>query len=124
MSYITQLLNRKRQLIPSKNKCGIKLQANPQKKAICVKTLTISPKKPNSANRRIAKVKINNLKNQLTVKIPGEKHNLQAHSVILVQGGRSKDLIGVYLKAIRGKHDLTGVKNRRRSKSLYGVKST
>ena len=82
----------------------------------------MAPKKPNSANRRIAKVKINKQGNILTIKIIGEKHNLQQHSTILIKGGRARDLIGVHLKAIRGKYDLTGVLNRKTSRSLYGVK--
>lgn len=95
---------------------------SPQRKALCIKVLTISPKKPNSANRRVAIVKLSFCKKLLTVKIPGEKHNLQQHSTILVSGSSSRDLVGVNLKAIRGKYDLTGVKNRRSSRSLYGVK--
>jgi len=81
----------------------------------------MAPKKPNSANRRVAKVKMSN-GYLLTVKIVGEKHNLQQHSSVLIQGGRSRDLIGVHLKAIRGKYDLSGVLNRKNSRSLYGVK--
>jgi small subunit ribosomal protein S12 len=82
----------------------------------------MSPKKPNSANRRICKVKF--LKSRITVgvKIPGEKHALQQHSVILVSGANVRDLIGINLKAVRGKFDLLGVSNRRRARSLYGVK--
>merc|ERR1712196_744307 len=98
------------------------LFGNPQAKAVCLKLLTLSPKKPNSANRRVAKVKIDSTGKFLTIKIPGEKHNLQQHSFILIQGGRTKDLIGVNFKAIRGKYDLLGVANRKTSRSLYGVK--
>jgi small subunit ribosomal protein S12 len=103
-------------------KMWAKLQANPQRKAVCLKVLTMSPKKPNSANRRIAKVKTIKKPSFFTVKIPGEKHNLQQHSTILICGGRSKDLIGIRLKAIRGKYDLAGVTGRKKSRSLYGVK--
>ena len=106
----------------SKSQSGIKLFSNPQKKAICVKIQTMSPKKPNSANRRIAKVKLFKIFTFVTVKIPGEKHGLQQHSTLLVHGGRSRDLIGVHLKAIRGKYDLTGVVGRKRARSIYGVK--
>jgi len=122
MSRLLQLLKKKRDKKMIVKKAGIKLNSNPQRKAVCLKVLTTAPKKPNSANRRIAKVKT--LKNPtfLTVKIPGEKHNLQQHSTILICGGRSKDLIGVHLKAIRGKYDLVGVVNRKTSRSLYGVK--
>lgn len=98
------------------------LRFSPQRKALCLKVLTISPKKPNSANRRVVIVKISFFKKNLTVKIPGEKHNLQQHSTILVCGSNSRDLIGVNLKAIRGKYDLVGVKDRKSSRSLYGVK--
>ena len=103
-------------------KAGIKLYSNPQKKAVCLKIMTISPKKPNSANRKIANIKMLSPESLLTVKIPGEKHNLQPHSTILINGGRSKDLIGVHLKAIRGKYDLLGVLGRKNSRSVYGVK--
>jgi small subunit ribosomal protein S12 len=99
-----------------------KLQQNPQKKATCLKVLTLAPKKPNSANRKIAKVKISQSNIFSTIKITGEKHNLQQHSTILVSGGKVKDLIGVKLKAVRGKYDLAGVKNRKTSRSKYGVK--
>jgi small subunit ribosomal protein S12 len=99
-----------------------KLNENPQKKAICVRVLTISPKKPNSANRRVVKARIINSKTRLTAKIPGESHNLQQHSTILVHGAKVKDLIGVSYAAIRGKYDLLGVSNRKTRRSLYGVK--
>ena len=99
-----------------------KLGKNPQKKAICTRVLTISPKKPNSANRRVVKARIVNSKIRLTAKIPGESHNLQQHSTVLVIGARIKDLIGVSYCVVRGKHDLLGVVNRKKSRSLYGVK--
>jgi small subunit ribosomal protein S12 len=101
-----------------------KLKHNPQKKAVCNRVLTISPKKPNSANRRIIKARIFNSKTKLTAKIPGEMHNLQQHSTVLVNGARIKDLIGVSYKAIRGKYDLIGVSKRKTRRSVYGVKST
>ena len=107
-----------------KNQRGLKLFYNPQKKVICLKVQTMSPKKPNSANRRIAKVKILQKGTYATIKIPGEKHNLQQHSMILVCGGRSRDLIGVHLRAIRGKYDLMGVSGRKRARSIYGVKKS
>ena len=100
----------------------MKLLANPQKKAVCLKLLTIAPKKPNSANRRVAKVALAQTGLHLTVKIVGEKHSLQQHSSVLLQGGRCRDLIGVRLKAIRGKYDLMGVVGRKSSRSLYGVR--
>jgi small subunit ribosomal protein S12 len=97
------------------------LKKNPQKKGICLKVFTRTPKKPNSAIRKIAKVKLNTTK-ELTVYIPGEGHNLQEHSVVLIRGGRVKDLPGVRYHLIRGKYDLHGVKNRKQSRSKYGAK--
>jgi small subunit ribosomal protein S12 len=99
-----------------------KLNKNPQKKAIVVRVLTISPKKPNSANRRVVKARIINQKTRLTAKIRGENHNLQQHSTILIHGAKVRDLIGVSYAVIRGKYDLLGVSNRKTSRSLYGVK--
>lgn len=101
---------------------SVKLQNNPQKKAVCVKTLTMSPKKPNSANRRVVKARFLNSKIKLTAKIPGESHNLQQHNLVLIQGAKIKDLIGVSYSAVRNKYDLTGVRNRKTSRSIYGVK--
>lgn len=105
---------------------NIILFKNPQRKAICIRLTTLSPKKPNSANRRVAKVNLNTCGklSNITVKIPGEGHNLQQHSTILLKGSRIRDLIGVNNSAIRGKFDLAGVVNRKTSKSLYGVKTT
>nr|UPY85226.1 ribosomal protein S12 [Gephyrocapsa oceanica] len=123
MSRLLELLKKPRFKKSIASKAGKKLNSNPQRKVICLKVLTISPKKPNSANRRIAKVKTLKQPTFLTVKIPGEKHNLQQHSTVLICGGRSKDLIGVHLKAVRGKFDLLGVNSRKSSRSLYGVKS-
>jgi small subunit ribosomal protein S12 len=97
------------------------LQA-PQRKAVCLKVLTIQPKKPNSANRRVAKVVITNLSDRLTIKIIGEGHNLQQHSTVLIRCGRVRDLIGVRYIVVRGVYDLSCVKNRKTSRSLYGVK--
>ena len=94
---------------------------SPQKKGICVRVYTASPKKPNSAERKIAKVKLTNHKSVI-VYIPGEGHNLQEHSVILIRGGRVKDLPGVRHKAIRGILDLGSILNRRTSRSKYGTK--
>ena len=101
-----------------------KLNKNPQKKGICVRILTISPKKPNSANRRAVKIRIINSKIKLTAKVPGESHNLQQHSTILVHGAKVKDLIGVSYATIRGKYDLLGVSNRKTKRSIYGVKKS
>jgi small subunit ribosomal protein S12 len=122
MTRILQLIKRPRikRVIKSRSS---KLLKNPQKRAVCLKVLTLSPKKPNSANRRVSRIKIIETKQKIIAKIPGEGNNLQQHSTILVKGGRSRDLIGVRYSAIRGKYDLLGVKNRRTSKSIYGVKN-
>lgn len=99
-----------------------KLKSNPQKRAVCLRVLTISPKKPNSANRRVVKTNVLHFKTRLTAKIPGESHSLQQHSTVLIQGARVRDLIGVSYSAIRGKYDLASVRNRKSSRSRYGVK--
>jgi small subunit ribosomal protein S12 len=99
-----------------------KLKKNPQKKVVCLRVLTISPKKPNSANRRIVKTSITQNKVKLTAKVPGESHNLQQHSTVLVRGARVRDLIGVSYITIRGKLDLAGVPNRKTRRSCFGVK--
>ena len=111
---------------PRKNKTkslnkSIALMKNPQKKGICLRVFTRKPKKPNSAQRKIAKVILSN-KNIVDVFIPGEGHSLQKHSVILVRGGRTKDLPGVKYKCIRGVFDASPVFNRKRGRSKYGVK--
>ena len=95
---------------------------NPQKKVFCLKSFTINPKKPNSANRAIFLASSSKIKYNFLVKIPGEKHQLQQYSTILIQGARIKDLIGVSYSSVRGKYDLLGVANRKTSRSLYGIK--
>ena len=97
------------------------LEKNPQKKGVCLKILIKTPKKPNSALRKIAKIKLNNNKIILGY-IPGEKHTLQEHSIVLIRGGNTADLPGVKYKIIRGKFDLKGVINRKSSRSKYGTK--
>ena len=97
------------------------LEGNPQKKGICTKVYTTKPKKPNSAIRKIAKIRLSNGKFIIGY-IPGQGHNLQEHSVVLIRGGRVKDLPGVKFKVIRGKFDLLGVYNRKKSRSVYGAK--
>jgi small subunit ribosomal protein S12 len=94
----------------------------PQRKAVCLKVLTKSPKKPNSANRKVAKVRVIKNSQELTIKVPGEGSSLQTFSIVLVRGKGVRDLIGVSYSAIRGCYDLLGVKNRRSSRSRYGVK--
>jgi len=101
-----------------------KFVANPQQKVFCLRLTTMTPKKPNSANRRIAKVNSTTTNKGFSVKIPGENHNLQQHSTILVRAGSIRDLIGVSSIALRGKFDLFGVKNRKSSRSVYGLKAT
>ena len=93
----------------------------PQKKAVCVRVYTTSPKKPNSAERKIAKVRLSNNK-YLIGYIPGESHNLQEHSLVLIRGGRVKDLPGVRYQFVRGVYDLQAVQGRRTSRSKYGCR--
>ncbi|BFI90990.1 30S ribosomal protein S12 [Candidatus Carsonella ruddii] len=97
------------------------LNFSPQKKGVCIKVYTTTPKKPNSALRKVCRVRLSN-KNEITVYIPGEGHNLQEHSNILVRGGRVKDLPGVKYHAIRNVYDLSEVLNRKKSRSKYGTK--
>jgi small subunit ribosomal protein S12 len=121
MTRIFQLIKRPRikRVIKSRSS---KLLNNPQKRAVCLMVLTLSPKKPNSANRRVSRIKIIETKQKIIAKIPGEGNNLQQHSTILVKGGRSRDLIGVRYSAIRGKYDLASVPNRKSCRSRYGAK--
>jgi small subunit ribosomal protein S12 len=121
MATINQLLkNCLRQKKIKKNKTPA-LQKNPQLKGVCIKVFTRTPKKPNSAVRKVSKVK---LSNGIKVEsyIPGEGHNLQEYSVILMRGGRVPDLPGVKYQNIRGKYDFQGVKNRKQARSRYGTK--
>lgn len=97
------------------------LQACPQRKGVCVRVYTTTPKKPNSALRKVARVRLTNGM-EVTVYIPGVGHNLQEHSVVLVRGGRVKDLPGVKYHIIRGTQDALGVENRMRGRSKYGAK--
>jgi small subunit ribosomal protein S12 len=99
------------------------LLKNPQIKGICTKVFMRTPKKPNSAMRKVAKVKLTT-KKTVEAYIPGEGHNLRQYSVVLIRGGRVPDLPGVKYKIIRGKYDLQPVKNRKTSRSKYGVKKT
>jgi small subunit ribosomal protein S12 len=97
------------------------LQGSPQKRGVCVRVFTSTPKKPNSALRKVARVRLTN-GIEVTAYIPGEGHNLQEHSIVLIRGGRVKDLPGVRYHIIRGTLDSTGVEGRRKSRSKYGVK--
>jgi len=94
---------------------------SPQKRGVCLKVTTMTPKKPNSALRKIARVRLTN-GIEVTAYIPGEGHNLQEHSVVMLRGGRVKDLPGVRYHIIRGKLDTQGVQNRKQGRSLYGAK--
>ena len=97
------------------------LRGAPQKRGVCTRVMTVTPKKPNSALRKVARVRLTNGM-EVGAYIPGEGHNLQEHSVVLIRGGRVKDLPGVRYHIVRGTLDATGVEKRRRSRSKYGVK--
>jgi small subunit ribosomal protein S12 len=97
------------------------LQRNPQKRGVCVRVYTTTPKKPNSALRKVARVRLTN-GIEVTTYIPGVGHNLQEHAIVLIRGGRVKDLPGVRYHVIRGSLDTAGVQNRRQSRSKYGAK--
>ncbi len=105
---------KKKEKAPALNGC-------PQKQGVCLRVYTRTPKKPNSALRKVAKVRLSNQR-RIIAYIPGEGHNLQEHSVVLIRGGRVKDLPGVKYHIIRGVLDLQGIKNRRSSRSKYGTK--
>ena len=96
-------------------------KGSPFKRGVCTKVTTTTPKKPNSALRKIARVRLSNGQ-EVTAYIPGEGHNLQEHSIVMIRGGRVKDLPGVRYHIVRGVYDTQGVSNRRRSRSLYGNK--
>jgi small subunit ribosomal protein S12 len=99
------------------------LSSSPQKKGVCVKVFTRTPKKPNSALRKVARLKLSNGK-RIEAYIPGEGHNIQEYSVVLIKGGRVPDLPGCKYHLIRGKYDLQGVKNRQQARSKYGAKKS
>ena len=120
MPTISQLVRKGREKVLSKTKSPA-LQESPQKRGVCVRVFTQTPKKPNSALRKVARVRLTN-GFEVTSYIPGEGHNLQEHSVVLIRGGRVKDLPGVRYHIIRGTHDTQGVKDRRQRRSKYGAK--
>jgi small subunit ribosomal protein S12 len=120
MPTINQLVRHGRQKIKKKSKSRA-LNSCPQKRGVCVRVTTFTPKKPNSALRKVARVRLTN-GYEVTTYIPGVGHNLQEHSVVLVRGGRVKDLPGVRYHIIRGALDTMGVENRRQSRSKYGSK--
>ncbi len=120
MPTINQLVRKGRKSVLSKSKSPA-LQQNPQKRGVCVRVTTMTPKKPNSALRKIARVRlVQGL--EVTAYIPGIGHNLQEHSVVLIRGGRVKDLPGVRYHIIRGTLDSMGVEKRKTSRSKYGAK--
>ncbi len=120
MPTINQLVKKGRTSLEAKKKSPA-LQANPQRRGVCVRVYTSTPKKPNSALRKVARVKLTN-GIEVTAYIPGIGHNLQEHSIVLVKGGRTKDLPGVRYKVIRGALDAAGVTDRKQSRSKYGAK--
>ena len=120
MPTINQLVRKGREIQRVRHKTK-DLEQCPQKRGVCLQVKTMTPKKPNSALRKIARVRLSNGK-EVTAYIPGEGHNLQEHSIVLVRGGRVKDLPGVRYHIVRGTLDATGVEKRRRSRSKYGVK--
>lgn len=120
MPTINQLVRKGRETVEKKSKSPA-LQGNPQKRGVCVRVYTTTPKKPNSALRKVARVRLSN-GYEVTCYIPGIGHNLQEHSIVLVRGGRVKDLPGVRYKIVRGALDAAGVKDRKQSRSKYGAK--
>jgi len=120
MPTFNQLVRKGRKSFDKKSKSPL-LEECPQKRGVCLSVRTATPKKPNSALRKIARVKFSN-KQEGTCYIPGEGHNLQEHNVVLVRGGRVKDLPGVRYHIIRGTLDTAGVANRKQSRSKYGAK--
>ncbi len=120
MPTINQLIRFAREPLGARNKVPA-LQACPQKRGVCTRVYTTTPKKPNSALRKVARVRLTN-GFEVTSYIPGEGHNLQEHSVVMIRGGRVKDLPGVRYHIIRGTLDTQGVKDRRQRRSKYGAK--
>jgi small subunit ribosomal protein S12 len=120
MPTINQLIRSPRKVQKTKSKSPV-LESNPFKKGVCLAVRTMTPKKPNSALRKIARVRLSNGK-EVTVYIPGEGHNLQEHSIVLVRGGRVRDLPGVRYHVVRGVYDCQGVADRKQSRSKYGTK--
>jgi small subunit ribosomal protein S12 len=121
MSTINQLVNNNRIKVKRKNKV-VALKGNPQKRGVCLRVYTVKPKKPNSALRKVCRVRLTG-GGEITAYIQGVGHSLQEHSVVLIRGGRVKDLPGVRYKVIRGALDAIGVVGRKRSRSKYGTKS-
>ena len=122
MPTINQLIRKPRTTKPKRNKVPA-MEQNPQKRGVCSRVYTTTPKKPNSALRKITRVRLSNGK-EVTVYIPGEGHTLQEHSIVLVRGGRVRDLPGVRYHVVRGALDTLGVNGRKQSRSKYGAKKS
>ena len=120
MPTINQLIRHGRKRVKKKNPTPA-LKGNPQKRGVCTRVYTTTPKKPNSALRKVARVRLTNGK-EVNAYIPGEGHNLQEHSIVLIEGGRVKDLPGVRYHIVRGTLDTAGVSDRKTSRSRYGAK--
>ena len=120
MPTISQLIRKGRKRLEEQPKTPA-LKGSPQKRGVCTRVYTSTPKKPNSALRKVARVRLTN-QMEVTAYIPGEGHNLQEHSIVMIRGGRVKDLPGVRYHIIRGTMDTSGVNDRKRSRSKYGAK--
>ena len=120
MPTINQLVRKGRYAVKKRNKVPA-LEKSPQKRGVCTRVYTTTPKKPNSALRKVARVKLTNGQ-EVSAYIPGEGHNLQEHSVVLIRGGRVKDLPGVRYHILRGTLDTQGVSSRKQRRALYGAK--
>ncbi|MEX0741162.1 MAG: 30S ribosomal protein S12 [Phycisphaeraceae bacterium] len=120
MPTINQMVRKARQMPKPKSKVR-DLDSAPQKRGVCLNVRTVTPKKPNSALRKVARVRLSN-GNEVTAYIPGEGHNLQEHSIVLVRGGRVRDLPGVRYHIVRGSLDTLGVDTRKQGRSKYGAK--
>ncbi|MEK7369142.1 MAG: 30S ribosomal protein S12 [Planctomycetota bacterium] len=119
---INQLVRKGRKRVGKRSRCP-DLGSCPQRKGVCLQVMTRTPKKPNSALRKVAKVRLSNGR-EITAYIPGEGHNLQEHSIVLVRGGRVRDLPGIKYHIVRGTQDSAGVTGRKRGRSKYGTKSS
>ncbi len=120
MPTINQLVRKGREVNRAKSKAPA-MDSNPQKRGVCTRVYTTTPKKPNSALRKVAKIRLTNQR-EVIAYIPGEGHNLQEHSVVLIRGGKVRDLPGVRYHVLRGVLDTQGVKDRKQSRSKYGAK--
>ena len=120
MVTINQLIRKNRTIIKTKSKASA-LQSNPQRRGVCLRVYTVKPKKPNSALRKVCRVRLTNGQ-EITAYIQGIGHSLQEHSIVLIRGGRVRDLPGVRYKVVRGALDALGVEGRKSSRSKYGTK--